>query len=175
MKKSTKSQQGGLAPSSFRTTGGVHELVAGSSAWQVRAANGRAKAGDFAALRNLILPRVRTYHTRKPSRFVHALSARPLKNGRRGRESNMYADGIEHIFFAFSVGYAWTLSCRGRRSPVSATPTHTLRVCVNSSTPRAILQAQKAQAPTRIRCCAMLGYGEPRGRCLGAIIGKPVR
>ena len=24
----TKSQQGGLAPSSFRTTGGVHELVA---------------------------------------------------------------------------------------------------------------------------------------------------
>ena len=26
--KSTKSQQGGLAPSSFRTTGGVHELVA---------------------------------------------------------------------------------------------------------------------------------------------------
>ena len=28
VKKSTKSQQGGLAPSSFRTTGGVHELVA---------------------------------------------------------------------------------------------------------------------------------------------------
>ena len=26
--KSTKSQQGGLAPSSFQTTGGVHELVA---------------------------------------------------------------------------------------------------------------------------------------------------
>ena len=26
--KSTKSQQGGLTPSSFRTTGGVHELVA---------------------------------------------------------------------------------------------------------------------------------------------------
>ena len=28
MKKSTKSQQGGLAPSSFRTTGGVHALSA---------------------------------------------------------------------------------------------------------------------------------------------------
>ena len=27
-KKRGKSQQGGLAPSSFRTTGGVHELVA---------------------------------------------------------------------------------------------------------------------------------------------------
>ena len=32
-----------------------------------------------------MLPRVRTYHTRKPSRFVHALSARPLKvQGGRG-------------------------------------------------------------------------------------------
>ena len=38
VKKSTKSHQRGLAPSSFQTTGGVHELVARSSAWQVRAA-----------------------------------------------------------------------------------------------------------------------------------------
>ena len=38
--KSNKSQQGGLAPSSFRTTGGVHESVAGSSAWLARAARG---------------------------------------------------------------------------------------------------------------------------------------
>ena len=49
----TKSQQGGLAPSSFRTSCGVHELVAGSSAWEVRAANGGAKVGDFTAPRNL--------------------------------------------------------------------------------------------------------------------------
>ena len=49
-----------------------------SRAWQVCAVNGRAKVGSFAAPRNLILPRVRTYHTKKPSRFVHALSARPL-------------------------------------------------------------------------------------------------
>ena len=53
MTKSTKSQQGGLAPSSFRTTGGVHELVAGSSAWRVRAANSKVKIGSFATLRNL--------------------------------------------------------------------------------------------------------------------------
>ena len=78
MTKSTKSQQGGLAPSSFRTTGGVHELVAISSAWQVRAAKDRAKIGSFTAPHNLILPRVRTWRTKKPSRFVHALSARPL-------------------------------------------------------------------------------------------------
>ena len=52
----TKSQQGGLTPSSFRTTGGVHELVAGSSAWQVRAAKDRAKIGSFA------LPAISYYH-----------------------------------------------------------------------------------------------------------------
>ena len=52
MTKSTKSQQGGLAPSSFRTTGGVHELVAISSAWQVCAANSKVKSGDFAAPHN---------------------------------------------------------------------------------------------------------------------------
>ena len=38
------------------------------------------------------IPRVRTYHTREPSRFVHALSARPLNNGWRGRESSTRAD-----------------------------------------------------------------------------------
>ena len=49
------------------------------------------KVGGFAALRNLILPRVRTYHTKKPSRFVHALPARPLKV-QGGRESSTRAD-----------------------------------------------------------------------------------
>ena len=43
---------------------GVHELVAGSSAWQVCTARGKAQVGGFAAPRNLILPRVRTYHTK---------------------------------------------------------------------------------------------------------------
>ena len=83
MTKSTKSQQGGLAPSSFRTTGGVHELVARSSAWRLRAARDKSKVGGFALSAVLNIPRVRTYHTRKSSRFVHALSARPLDNGWR--------------------------------------------------------------------------------------------
>ena len=51
--KSTKSHLRGfsiLLKISFR----VHELVAGSSAWQVRAANSRAKVGGFAAPRNLV-------------------------------------------------------------------------------------------------------------------------
>ena len=49
-----------------------------SRAWRVRAARGKAKIGDFALSATSAIPRVRTYHTRKPSRFVHALSARPL-------------------------------------------------------------------------------------------------
>ena len=44
-----------------------------------------------------MLPRVRTYHTKKPSRFVHALSARPLDNGWRGRDSSTCADGTIKI------------------------------------------------------------------------------
>ena len=84
MTKSTKShirERSSLLYISSR----VHELVARSSAWQVCAANGGAKVGGFAALRNFMLPRVRTHHTKKPSRFVHALSARPLKvHGGRG-------------------------------------------------------------------------------------------
>ena len=90
--KRGKSQQGGLAPSSLRTSCGVHELVARSSAWQVRAAKDKSKVGSFTAPRNLILPRVRTHHTKKPSRFVHALSARP-HNRVGGREWSMCADG----------------------------------------------------------------------------------
>ena len=57
----------------------VHELVAISSAWRVRVTNSKAKVGGFALSEISAIPRVRTYHTRKPSRFVHALPARPLK------------------------------------------------------------------------------------------------
>ena len=48
-----------------------------SHAWRVRAANGKAKVGGSAPSTTSHIPRVRTYHTREPSRFVHALSARP--------------------------------------------------------------------------------------------------
>ena len=61
--KSTKSQQREHSPL-FANSLRVHELVARSSAWRVRAAKDKVKIGGFAALRNLILPRVRTYRTR---------------------------------------------------------------------------------------------------------------
>jgi hypothetical protein len=51
----------------------------------VRAAKGREEIGSVALPAISAVPRVRTYHTKKPSRFVHALSARPLKvQGGRG-------------------------------------------------------------------------------------------
>ena len=56
-----------------------------SRAWQVRAAKDREEIGSVAIPAISAVPRVRTYHTKKPSRFVHALSARPLKvQGGRG-------------------------------------------------------------------------------------------
>ena len=74
----------------------VHELVAGSNAWQVRAALSKAKVGGFMYSAISAIPRVRTYHTKEPSRFVHALSARPLKM-QGGRDANMRADGTIKI------------------------------------------------------------------------------
>ena len=92
----TKSHLRGLS-SLLKNSLRVHELVAGSSAWQVRATKDKAKVGGFIAPHSFMLPRVRTYHTRKPSRFAHALSARLLDNGWRGRRSDTYADGTIKI------------------------------------------------------------------------------
>ena len=49
----TKSQQGGLTPSSFRTSCGVHELVARAMRGKCVRHGSMAKIGGFAALRNL--------------------------------------------------------------------------------------------------------------------------
>ena len=43
----TKSQQGGLTPSSFRTTGGVHELVARAVRGKYVRHGGKAKVGSL--------------------------------------------------------------------------------------------------------------------------------
>ena len=97
VKKSTKSHLRGLS-SLLKNTFRVHELVAGSNAWRVRAVNDRAKIGSFALSAISPIPRVRTYHTRKPSRFVHALPARPLKV-QGGRGSSTCADETSKITF----------------------------------------------------------------------------
>ena len=52
------------------------------------------------------IPRVRTYRTKKPSRFVHALSARPLDNGWRGRGWSPCADETIKITFISLCSHA---------------------------------------------------------------------
>ena len=90
--KSTKSQQGGLTPSSFRTSCGVHELVAQVMRGKCVRQWIKQKSAVLPLSAISTIPRVRTYHTKKPSRFVHALSARPLKvHG--GREYSKCDDG----------------------------------------------------------------------------------
>ena len=91
MTKSTKSQQGGLAPSSFRTTAACTSQSREPCVASVYGKGAKVKSVVLPLPTASTIPRVRTYHTKKPSRFVHALSARPLKvHG--GRGSNVCAD-----------------------------------------------------------------------------------
>ena len=109
----------------------MHELVARSSAWQVRAAKDKMKVGGFA------LSAISYYHASEHSArksradsCTHCLHARIKGLAGVGRVCAL--TGLNHIFCFFLLAMLWALSCRGRRYPVSATPTHTLRVCVNS-------------------------------------------
>ena len=64
---------------------GVHELVARAMRGEYVRHGAEQKSEVLPLLVISNIPRVRTYHTRKPSRFVHALPARPLKvHGGRG-------------------------------------------------------------------------------------------
>ena len=76
VRKSTKSHLRGLS-SLLKISFRVHELVVRAVRGKCVRQRGKGKIGSFTAPRNLILPRVRTYHTKEPSRFVHTLSARP--------------------------------------------------------------------------------------------------
>ena len=111
--KSTKSHLRGLS-ALLKNSLRAHELVA--RAVRGKCVRHRVKRKPIALRLSAAstIPRVRTYHTKKPSRFVHALSARPLKV-QGGREFSLCADGMESISFILSVGCAWALSCRGRR------------------------------------------------------------
>ena len=82
MTKSTKSHQRERSPL-FDISPLRARVSRASRAWQVRAIKDKVKVGDFALSAILTIPRVRTHHTKKPSRFVHALSARPLKKEER--------------------------------------------------------------------------------------------
>ena len=74
--KSTKSHQRERSPL-FENSSRVHELVARAMRGKCVRQGSMAKIGSFVFPTVSAIPRVRTYHTKKPSRFVHALPARP--------------------------------------------------------------------------------------------------
>ena len=95
----------------------VHELVA-------RAMRGKCvrhwlmvQVSSFALTTTSTIPRVRTYHTRKPSRFVHALPARPLKvreltdlRSKRGRRRRDRVSGRGEVCTLTKSGHFATLN-----------------------------------------------------------------
>ncbi len=74
--KSTKSHLRGLS-SLLKNTFRVHELVVQAMRGKCVRQRIKQKLVVLPLPTISAIPRVRTYHTRKPSRFVHALSARP--------------------------------------------------------------------------------------------------
>ena len=76
--KSTKSHQRERSPL-FENLPRVHELVARAMRGECVRHEAKRKSAVLPFPMISAIPRVRTYHTKKPSRFVHALSARPLK------------------------------------------------------------------------------------------------
>ena len=90
MTKSTKSHLRGFSIL-LKNSSRVHELVARAVRGECVRQRTEQKAVILPLSATSTIPRVRTYHTREPSRFVHALSARPLKV-QGGRDSNMCAD-----------------------------------------------------------------------------------
>ena len=90
------------------------------------------KVGGFAILHNHGYTTRANIAHEKAEQIRARIVCTPAEKRLGGRESNMCVDGMESALFIFSIGCIWTLSCRGRRYPVSATPTHTLCICVIS-------------------------------------------
>ena len=118
--------QGGEATSERRRRDGVYQKSArrthavllpnhwrrarvsrASHAWQICATNGKVKVGSLTLSAISPIPRERTYHTREPSRFVHALSARPHMQKKK-RIKSLLLWGIDRFAQANAVGVAET-------------------------------------------------------------------
>ena len=88
-----------------------------SHAWRVHAARDKSKVSGFALPTISAIPRVRTYHTKEPSRFVHALSARPLKNVWRA-----WAEPVRQRKQGFSPAFSCGELTDSRKRTRSASP-----------------------------------------------------
>ena len=112
MTKSTKSHQRERSPL-FDISSRVHELVARSSAWRVRAAKGKVQVGGFATLRNF------NYTTRAniSHEIVEQIRARiactPAESARRAWGS-LCMDGMG-LYFLFFFCWLYLSFSRGRR------------------------------------------------------------
>ena len=81
------------------------------------------------------IPRVRTYHTKEPSRFVHALSARPLKNVWRA-----WAEPVRQRKQGFSPAFSCGELTDSRKRTRSASPRQGQKVARFTSTDEVLLQ-----------------------------------
>ena len=98
MTKSTKSQQGGLAPSSFQTTAACtsqsREPCVASTC-----GTGQSKSRWFCALRNLDYTTRANISHEKAEQIRARIACTPAEKRGGGRESNMCADGMERVYF----------------------------------------------------------------------------
>ena len=131
---SGKSHQGGLTPSSLKTSVRRARVSRASRAWQVRAARSRAEVSSFAIPHDFSHTTRANISHEKTEQIRARIVCTPAINAWRGlthmrsmcvgvaetghRGWSLYADGKKQIFFILSIGCTWTLSCRGEhRSP----------------------------------------------------------
>ena len=106
-----------------------------SHAWRVHAARDKSKVSGFALPTISAIPRVRTYHTKEPSRFVHALSARPLKNVWRA-----WAEPVRQRKQGFSPAFSCGELTDSRKRTRSASPRQGQKVARFTATDEVLLQ-----------------------------------
>ena len=132
MTKSTKSHIRGLS-SLLYISSRVHELVVRAMRGEYMRQGINRKSAVLPLPTISAIPRVRTYHTKEPSRFVHALSARPLKNVWRA-----WAEPVRQrkqgFSPAFSSGRRWRGLPRRMRCYYSILPKQTLSRYVRTHT-----------------------------------------
>ena len=93
MTKSTKSHIRERSPLLYISSR-VHELVAGSSAWRVRAAKDKVKVGGFAAPRNFSCTTRANIAHEEAEQIRARIACTPAESAWRAWGS-LYADGIE--------------------------------------------------------------------------------
>ncbi len=88
----------------------------------------QSESRRFCALCNLNHTTRANIAHEKAEQIRARIACTPAEKEWRGRGWSKCADGTESVLFIFSIDYTWVLSCRGRRYPVSATPSNAPRM-----------------------------------------------